>query len=111
MYILTPDNRSLVETEGEVDADQLAEQYSALFLQTNKAFEQLGKNLIRGNTWTVNNESFNIASIVANGNFLQLPTDAGEVFTSMIQRMTIASVINLLWSRYGLSTKLKVRSG
>lgn len=100
-----------METESEVDADQLAEQYNALFLQTNEAFELLGNDLIRGETYTVNNESFNIASIVANGNFLQLPTDAGEVFTSMIKRMTIASVINLLWSRYGVSTKRKVRSG
>lgn len=100
-HILTHDHRSLVETEGEVDADQLSEQYNALFLQTNKAFEQFGNDLIRGETFTgANNESFNIASIVANGAFLQLPNDAAEVFTSMIQRMTIASVINLLWSRY-----------
>jgi hypothetical protein len=84
----------------------LAEHYNALFLQLNQAVEQFGNDLIRGESFVdANNETFNIASIVASGNFLQLHDDAAGVFTNTIQRMTIASGINLLWSGYATSKK------
>jgi len=81
-----------------------------LFLQLNQALETFGNNLIRGQIFTdANNETYSIASIVANGGFLQLPNDSAQVCTGMIQRMTIASIINMLWSRYAALLLICVR--